>query len=127
MQYQIAVLLSLALILQTSASSSGGGRRLDLPSSGHQYPSENESKLGSRNLFSVRGAQASCGSIEVRDKTPEEQTRLAKKGCDDSSSKGLRSSHNCANAGGKAYFCNPDCYSKAQMKKLNAENGECFI
>lgn len=48
-------------------------------------------------------------------------------GCDPADSKGYKSSHNCD---GSSYLCVHDgkaqCYSKASMKKLGAENGECF-
>ncbi|KZT55197.1 hypothetical protein CALCODRAFT_484950 [Calocera cornea HHB12733] len=50
-------------------------------------------------------------------------------GCDPSQSKGFKSSHNCQ---GSNYLCVINgvatCYEgKAALKKLNAENGECFM
>jgi len=49
--------------------------------------------------------------------------------CDPANSKGRTSSHNCP---GKAYLCVvggvATCYEgKANLKRLNAENGECFL
>ncbi|KDQ22341.1 hypothetical protein PLEOSDRAFT_177271 [Pleurotus ostreatus PC15] len=126
MQYQTAILVALTFILPALASSPGGvgGRRL--PNLADR-DTENVSESDSHSLFSVRAAQVSCGSIQVHDKTADEQAELAAKGCIAADSKGLKSSHNCFNKGGNAYFCNPSCFSKSQMKKLSAENGECFV
>ncbi|KZT55195.1 hypothetical protein CALCODRAFT_484949 [Calocera cornea HHB12733] len=50
-------------------------------------------------------------------------------GCDPAKSKGYKSSHNCP---GSNYLCVINgvatCYEgKSALKKLNAENGECFL
>ena len=48
-------------------------------------------------------------------------------GCDPKDSVGYKSSHNCK---GSSYLCVHDgvaqCYSKGSLKRLGAENGECF-
>ncbi|KAK0454391.1 hypothetical protein EV421DRAFT_1756659 [Armillaria borealis] len=62
-------------------------------------------------------------------KIDKDETRWASDGCDPSDSKGLKSAHNCKNAGGKYYLCKQgDTWTCSKVKNmLGLEKGECFL
>ncbi|TCD64768.1 hypothetical protein EIP91_003659 [Steccherinum ochraceum] len=69
--------------------------------------------------------------ISCQNAGPLHQRAWADQGCDPDRHQSFQSSHNCANTGGRAYFCYRDGHSvcvrgKGNMVAANYENGECF-
>jgi len=91
----------------------------------------NQGKIGRPNRYAAEGCAISLffllsvHGFLICDRS----TKLS---CVPEKSRGFLSSHNCWNKGGAAYLCvqggQSFCVSgKANVKKANYENGECFV